>query len=350
MNPSSTLLSRDEFRQSVFDRDGHLCVICKNEAQDAHHILERRLWDNEGYYLDNGASLCPKCHILAEQTVLSCEEIRIAAGINKIMIPDDMGYDEIYDKWGNPILPNGKRVKGELFFDESVQKVLASADMLGVFMDYVKYPKTNHCPWSEGLGKGDRRYTTEQMKDYFDGKKIIVTEKLDGECSSLYTNYMHARSIDGRSHPSRNWLKNFHATIASEIPDGWRICGENVFARHSISYCNLPSFFFAFAIFDEKNTCLDFDSFTEWCGLLGIEQTPILYRGIYDEEAIKRCYTGASKFEGSEAQEGYVARVSGKIPFSNYRRSIFKFVRENHVQTNANWMFQKITPNLLAKG
>jgi hypothetical protein len=52
------LLTRDNFRNSVFERDKHLCVICKEPAVDAHHILERRLFPDEGYYIDNGASLC----------------------------------------------------------------------------------------------------------------------------------------------------------------------------------------------------------------------------------------------------------------------------------------------------
>ena len=38
------LLTRDQFRNGVFARDGNRCVLCGNIAQDAHHILERRLW------------------------------------------------------------------------------------------------------------------------------------------------------------------------------------------------------------------------------------------------------------------------------------------------------------------
>jgi len=43
------LLTRDEFREAVFARDHHRCVICRNEGKDAHHILERRLFDDGGY-------------------------------------------------------------------------------------------------------------------------------------------------------------------------------------------------------------------------------------------------------------------------------------------------------------
>ena len=344
-----TILTRDEFRQKVFERDNRKCVICSSEAKDAHHIIERRLFEDGGYHIDNGASLCENCHIKAEQTIISCDEIREAAKITTIVLPDEFGYDEIYDKWGNPILPDGRRVRGELFFDESAQKILKSGGVLDLFTPWVKYPKTKHFPWSEGQTKDDRTLSHEEMTRLFSGREVIVTEKIDGENSSAYQDYLHARSIDGRNHPSRNWLKNFHAKIQYHIPDHWRICGENVFAKHSIKYKNLPSYFLAFAIFDDKNNCLKWDDFIEWCKLLDLTPVPVLYRGIFDEEKIKECYTGNSVYEGSDAQEGYVMRLSDVIPFTQYKDSLAKFVRKNHVQTNHNWMNQPIVKNELRR-
>lgn len=49
------LLTRDEFREGVFERDGHKCVVCGDDARDAHHIMERRLFADGGYYMENGA-------------------------------------------------------------------------------------------------------------------------------------------------------------------------------------------------------------------------------------------------------------------------------------------------------
>ena len=154
------LLTRDQFRNAVFARDNHRCVICGNERRgdvgiDAHHIIERRLWVDGGYYLDNGATLCSwsdgGCHYRAEDTSLSVEEIRIAAGIKKAVLPEDMYLDHVYDKWGNVILENGTRTKGPLFYDESVQKVLRQhPDFGSLFVEYVKYPRTYHLPWSPG--------------------------------------------------------------------------------------------------------------------------------------------------------------------------------------------------------
>ena len=108
------LLNRDDFRNSVFERDGHTCVICRALAVDAHHIMERRLFTNGGYFIDNGASLCEKHHLEAEMTTLDCNTIRTAAGITCFILPDHLYSDVEYDKWGNEILKNGERLQGEL--------------------------------------------------------------------------------------------------------------------------------------------------------------------------------------------------------------------------------------------
>jgi hypothetical protein len=128
---NNTLLDRDTFRESVFERDGHRCVICGAPAVDAHHFLERRLWgETGGYFIDNGASLCAEHHLEAEMTTLSCDDIRSAAGIESLVLPPHFYEDVEYDKWGNQILKNGTRLKGELFDDQSVQKILKSGKLL----------------------------------------------------------------------------------------------------------------------------------------------------------------------------------------------------------------------------
>jgi hypothetical protein len=122
---NAILLTRDAFREAVFARDEHRCVFCGKPAVDAHHILERRLWPDGGYYRDNGASVCGDHHMRCETTEVPTEDVRAACAITKVLLPPHLYADQPYDKWGNPILPNGQRLKGELFHDESVQKVLA---------------------------------------------------------------------------------------------------------------------------------------------------------------------------------------------------------------------------------
>ena len=60
---------RQNFRTSVFARDGYKCRKCgaENVDLDAHHITDRNEMPNGGYVKENGISLCQeKCHIKAE--------------------------------------------------------------------------------------------------------------------------------------------------------------------------------------------------------------------------------------------------------------------------------------------
>lgn len=335
------LLTRDAFRDGVLDRDNRQCVICKKPAKDAHHIIERRLWTDGGYYLENGASVCAAHHIACETTDISVEFVREAAGITKAIIPTHLYNDQIYDKWGNPILSNGLRLKGELFFDESVQKILAKGNKLGLFSDKVKYPRTHHLPWSPGMHDDDRRIASMAS---FEGRRVIVTEKMDGENTSLYTTGMHARSIDSRHHVSRDWVKNMWSQICMDIPKEWRLCGENLFAQHSIVYEDLISYFFGFSIWSERNVCLSWDDTQEWFDLLGIASVPVLYDGIYDEKFIRSLY----REHDWEKREGYVIRIADAFDYSQFRSCVGKFVRKGHIQTTKHWMHgQAIKRNLL---
>jgi hypothetical protein len=342
MKTSPTLLTRDKFRESVFARDKHQCVFCSLPAADAHHILERRLWCDGGYYLENGASVCETHHLQCEITQISVEAVREACGITKAVIPHHLYDDEVYDKWGNQILASGMRLRGELFEDESVQKILAAGGVLDQFTNQVKYPRTLHLPWSEGMHSDDRML---QGVDHFAGKEVVVTVKMDGENTSMYRDYFHARSIDGRHHHSRDWVKNAWSQFAHDIPEGWRVCGENLFAQHSIVYDDLPSYLMGFSIWNERNQCLSWDETLEYFQLLGITPVPVLYRGIFDEKLIRSLY---SKNDWATC-EGYVVRLAEGFAYREFRQATGKFVREGHVQTAKHWMFgRQINKNGLA--
>lgn len=96
------LLSRENFKDLVFKRENYKCAVCKfSPCVDAHHIIERRLWDNGGYYLENGVGLCEKCHRLAEENFYSPQDLRNIVGIKHIILPKEFDCSKEYDKWGN---------------------------------------------------------------------------------------------------------------------------------------------------------------------------------------------------------------------------------------------------------
>jgi hypothetical protein len=202
----------------------------------------------------------------------------------------------------------------------------------------VKYPRTYHFDFSPGVSSDDKII---QSLENFIGKQVIVTEKMDGENSSLYSDFYHARSLDSAHHESRSWLKHKQSEIGYLIPEGWRICGENMYARHSIEYSGLKSYFYVFNIWDENNMCLSWDQTEEWCKLLGLELVPVLYCGVFDYNKIKKIFEDLDQ----QKQEGIVVRTYGAFMYNDFPSSVAKAVRANHIQTDEHWMSQKLVKN-----
>jgi hypothetical protein len=209
-----------------------------------------------------------------------------------------------------------------------------------------KYGRTFHLPWTGHKTTDDKIWDEDLLEKAFSGKEIIITEKMDGENTTVYDDgTFHARSIDGRWHPSRNRMVGIAKGLGAQLPRGIRICGENLYAKHSIAYENLDSFFVVFGIYDENNNCLSWDETEYLAKELELTLVPIMYRGLYDEQLLKTIYTGVSAYGG--VSEGYVMRLAEGFPYEKYGECSAKFVRQNHVQTDEHWMFSKIIPNKL---
>lgn len=97
------LLTREQFFEAVMKRDSKWCVYCGEPAVDAHHLIDRKCFADGGYYEDNGVSLCSKCHLYAEQGLLSPKQLRYWAGITNVVLPDGLDPCLEYDKWGEPM-------------------------------------------------------------------------------------------------------------------------------------------------------------------------------------------------------------------------------------------------------
>lgn len=323
------------------------CVVCNiKEGLSAHHIIDRSLWDDGGYYLSNGVSLCEAHHMMAETTAISCSELRSRAHIENVLLPEHFYIDEEYDHWGNIIRPTGARIAGELFHKEIVRKTIQKSGNLDKFIPYVKFPRTYHFKWSPGLQNDDR---VLQSLSSLEGQEVVASIKMDGENTSGYTDYIHARSVDSRHHESRAWVKSLQGKIGYNIPKGWRVCGENLYAEHSIPYKNLPDYFLVFSIWNEFNVCLSWDETEEWTQLLGLKTVPIIYRGIFDKETIEEVFEKYCEFS-KDPVEGYVVRVADSFSYGDYRHKVGKYVRKNHVQTDQHWMEKPVVKNGVASG
>lgn len=197
-----------------------------------------------------------------------------------------------------------------------------------------KYPRTGHLPFSAGMTSDDKM-TQDFSK--LEGKEVIATLKLDGENTTLYSDgYLHARSIDGTSNWTRDIAKRILAGISHEIPEGWRLCCENVYAEHSIRYPDgyLDGYLYLLSIWNEKNECLSWGDTEDFAQLLDLPQPKVLYKGIFDLGALKRVADALDP----ELEEGFVVRTTDGFAFEEFGHCVSKFVRANHVQTQEHWL------------
>lgn len=206
--------------------------------------------------------------------------------------------------------------------------------------NYFKYPRTYHLPWSQGLSSDDK---VLKSVEHFEGQDVVVTEKMDGENTTMYSDKIYARSIDSNGGEDRAWVKQLWSTIRGEIPQGWRICGENLYAQHSLPYGNLKSYFYGFSVWDDLNQCLPWSDTLEIFSILGITPVNTLYCGKWDEGALKQLSASLD----TTKVEGYVVRAARSFPYSEFGQNVAKFVRANHVQTDKHWRHSALVPNTL---
>lgn len=216
-------------------------------------------------------------------------------------------------------------------------------------MDRYKFPRTPHLPWSPGVSGDDVRLAAI---NHFANKTLIVTEKLDGENITVYSDgYIHARSIDGTSHPSRDYLKGVMAKKLRKtvprmgsfpvLPEGWRACFEYLYAIHSIEYDRLPSYLFLIGIVDNLNVAQDWGTvclYAENFDVPTVPQIAVIEAGDNWEKILRgkeQAIMEKSKY-GATA-EGYVIRNHNGFAMAEYDKNVAKYVRSGHVTSPDHW-------------
>lgn len=168
---------------------------------------------------------------------------------------------------------------------------------------------------------------------------------MDGENTTIHKGGCHARSPDSGYHPSRDWVKAFAAGISPQLQDNERIVGEYLFARHSVAYDDLSSYFLGFAwICDHQ--IQGWDDSAQRFSELGILPVPILHRGVFDAATVNAVLSDLDLTR----QEGFVVRTSAPFAENAMATHMAKYVRADHVQGDTHWMHADIVKNGLQKG
>ena len=172
--------------------------------------------------------------------------------------------------------------------------------------------------------------------------------------STIYNNgYYHPRSVIDDGHKSRDWLKGFKAKLSYLIGENQRVCGENMYAEHSIKYDNLKSYFYIFNIWwktESYDLCYNWDTVValckDWSTYLNepVLHVPVLYDGKFDYDKIKEIYENLDY----DKQEGIVCRTAHGFYYEQFQTHIAKAIRPKHITTDEHWS-KTWKPNKLKK-
>lgn len=313
------LLTRDNFRNSVLQSTNGKCAFCDLDAVDAHHIIERKLWDDEGYYFVNGCSVCESHHRLAERNIITPNQCRKAMGHDEVIEPFD--NDQDHDKWGNEL-----KVKEH-------------------FDGWIKYPSTRYFDFSPSIDADE----TFDLSNFVNCP-VVVTIKMDGSNMTMTKDHIASRNGWCATHESFDMAKAEHAKMKHLIPENYQIFGEWLYAKHSIEYDDLEGYFQVFSVYD-KNTheFLDWEDTKRIAEELGFIIVPVLYDGVIEKEdwKLRNDLTEMADYMIEDGHEGIVVRSIYSFHYSQFEQRLAKYVRPNHIQTDKHWSKQRIVRNQL---
>lgn len=207
----------------------------------------------------------------------------------------------------------------------------------------IKYPRTYHLPYSPGSTKDDKKLQGDWFT-YFDGKEIVITEKLDGENTAMTEFDVYARSHGAptRSPWSINlWNPNggLFWEIKQYIGRDETIYGENLYGEHSIHYDKLKSYWHMFAVNNGVNW-YSWDDVETMAKIMNVPTAPVLWRGVVTSENELKTLVDYYVIQPSvygPTREGVVIRVADEFPIDDFSHKVCKWVRPNHVQTDEHW-------------
>ena len=134
-------------------------------------------------------------------------------------------------------------------------------------LDLVKFPRTRHLldAGGNGVSREDLLMTVKEAIAFLKGKVVSVEEKVDGANLGFSVNKNNEIRAQNRSHfvisnshqqfsTLGAWISRHSESLLRVLDDGkFILYGEWAYAKHSIFYTRLPSYFVAFDIYDTEN-------------------------------------------------------------------------------------------------
>jgi len=198
-----------------------------------------------------------------------------------VRLPEHFWPDLEYDKWGNPITPEG-RLKGELYYEMSVRTILQNIP----FLPFVVHPQTYHLPWST-VGEGAPVLENDAC---FEQQEVVVTLQTGGQPFTGYHNFCHGQRPDDQLPTGiQTSLLQKLAVLDADM----RISGH--YLDHQVCLTCVW----------QENECLEWEATKELATFLEIPLPTVLFEGVYDKSMIINAFEASS----DPAKTGYDIRL-----------------------------------------
>lgn len=203
-----------------------------------------------------------------------------------------------------------------------------------------KYPRTFHWPTSPGVMSDDK---VHRNVDRLIGVPVSITEKMDGSNVTLCNGEVYARSTATPSqHAWHGMVRKHHAWKTCDLGPDYKICGEDMYAIHSIEYDGFreDETFRVFNIL-YKDEWLSFDDRVALCQQLNLKMAPIWIAGAnFDRQRDLDKWLENNLKRGSHhgpVAEGFVVQLMDSFHKDDFSNCVAKYVRAGHVQTDQHW-------------
>ena len=204
-----------------------------------------------------------------------------------------------------------------------------------------KYPRTYHLSFSPELHSDDKTIS-KVYEDEILATDHVVLFKMDGGNCCIKPNIgVFARSHSTPTmHPTFDYIKNIHYYAKLHLLNPkYYYFGENMYGIHSIEYPELTDYFYVFNILDtETDEFLSWDEVLLECKRVGYSVVPTLFLGDYlTSKRVQELIEKSTEKPFGVVPEGFVIRKESRFKVEDFSKSVTKYVREGHVQTDDHW-------------
>lgn len=191
--------------------------------------------------------------------------------------------------------------------------------------------------------------TKDELKSLFSGQ-VAVEEKMDGANVGIIRHkkgfHLQKRgSLVGQSEHEQfgffhNWANVQHYTKIMNVPPGFLIYGELLYAVHSIYYDKLPDYVLIFDVM-EDGEFLSYNDRIEFCKKYEFHSVPLIDYGHHTKETVMKLVPKESAY--GEMAEGIVVKRYAKNGYT--RGKIVKPEFQKILEESEHWTEYHIRRN-----